>query len=235
MPNRKKFLSKKYFTILTVCIVTGFIIGFSYNLSKDKRESGVIPTTEYEQENNYRKQLISQQERNKDLLDELNALEEKIRTYEKDLASDEQQYEEMLLKANELRLLLGHLPVKGQGIQIQLEDGEYDPLQTNPNDYIIHESHLFMLINELKIAGAEGIAINGQRLKASSYIVCNGPVITVDGKQYPAPFVVEAIGDTSTLIKAIEIPGGVMDQLLNDQINVTIEGKDYIVLNTVHE
>jgi uncharacterized protein YlxW (UPF0749 family) len=228
-------ISRKYFIILPVCIVTGFIIGFSYNLSKEKRESGVVTTTEYAQENDYRQQLISQQERNKNLLEELNGLKGKIRTYEKDLASDEKQYGDMLEKANELRLLLGHLPAKGQGIKIQLEDGEYDPLQTNPNDYIIHESHLFMLINELKIAGAEALSINGQRLTATSYIVCNGPVITVDGKQYPAPFVVEAIGNTTTLINAVEIPGGVMDQLLNDQINVTIEGKDHIVLNTIHE
>ena len=228
-------ISRKYLIVLLVCIVTGFIIGFSYNLSKEKRERGEITTNEYSQENEYRQQLISQQERNKNLLDELNDLKGKIRSYEKDLASDEDQYGDMLEKANELRLLLGHLPAKGQGIKIQLEDGEYDPLQTNPNDYIIHESHLFMLINELKIAGAEALSINGQRLTATSYIVCNGPVITVDGKQYPAPFVVEAIGNTTTLMNAIEIPGGVMDQLLNDQINVTIEGKDHIVLNTIQE
>ena len=140
----------------------------------------------------------------------------------------------MLSEVNEIRFLLGHLPAKGEGVRIQLEDGDYNPLSTNPNDYIIHESHLFKLINELKIAGAEGIAVNGQRLHANSYIVCNGPVITIDGKQYPAPFTVEAIGNKETLVQALELTGGVVDQLLNDQIKITIEKRDQITLKSIN-
>lgn len=235
MSNKGPLISKKYFTLLIVCIITGFIIGFSYNLSKDNRAVGNILSNEYQQENMYRQQLISQQERNKELSDELHTLEEKVRQYELDLASDETQYEEMLEKANDLRLLLGHLPVSGEGIRVKLEDGEYDPLSTNPNDYIVHESHIFKVITEMKIAGAEGISINGQRLTAKSYIVCNGPVINVDGKQYPAPFVIEAIGNKDTLATSLEINGGVMDQLLNDRIIVTVEKSDKVQLSSINE
>lgn len=235
MSNKGPIISRKYFTLLIVCIITGFIIGFSYNLSKDNRAIGIILSNEYQQENVYRQQLISQQERNKELSDELQALDEKVRQYELDLASDETQYEEMLEKANDLRLLLGHLPVSGEGIRVKLEDGEYDPSSTNPNDYIVHESHIFKIITEMKIAGAEGLSINGQRLTANSYIVCNGPVITVDGNQYPAPFVIEAIGNKDTLADSLEINGGVMDQLLNDRIIVTVEKSDKIQLSTINE
>ena len=234
MKNKKALISRRYLVFLLVSIVMGFIIGFSYNLSKNDR-TNTITSSEYERENLYRQQLIDQQERNKVLAEELDQLEQSIRKYEQSVASETAHYENMLKEVDNLRLVLGYLPAKGEGVRIQLEDGEYNPNSTNPNDYIIHESHLFMLINELKIAGAEALSINGQRLTANSYILCNGPVITVDGKQYPAPFVVEAIGNTTTLMNAIEIPGGVMDQLLNDQINVTVEGKDYIVLNTIHE
>ena len=174
MPNKGPLLSRRYFMLLIVCIVTGFIIGFSYNLSKDRRESGTTTSRDYQQENAYREQLITQQERNKKLAEELSQLESKIRNYEQTLSSQEGQYEEMLGQANQLRLLLGQLSAEGEGIRIELEDGEYDPLSTNPNDYIIHESHLFKIINELKIAGAEGMAINGKRLTATSYIVCTG-------------------------------------------------------------
>ena len=67
---------------------------------------------------------------------------------------------------------------KDKELKLRYDDGEYDPSVANPNDYIVHESHIFKVINELKISGAEAIAINGQRLKANSYISCNGPVIT---------------------------------------------------------
>lgn len=227
-------MSKKYLMLVVVCMVTGFILGYSYNLSKDRRESGTITSAEYQKENAYRQQLIDQQERNKQLVDELSVLENKLRQFEQQVASEEQQYNDMLSDVNELRLMLGQMPAKGEGVRIQLEDGDYDPLSTNPNDYIIHESHLFKLINELKIAGAEGIAVNGQRLHSNSYIVCNGPVITIDGKQYPAPFIVEAVGNKDTLVQAIEITGGVVDQLLNDQIKLTIEKRDHITLKSIN-
>ena len=232
--NKKPFMSKKYFMIVLVCIVTGYIIGYSYNLSKDRRESGTITSAEYQRESIYRQQLIDQQERNKQLVEELSLLEDELRKLEQQVASEEQHYNDKLKEANELRLMLGYLPAKGEGVRIQLEDGNYDPLTTNPNDYIIHESHLFKLINELKISGAEGISVNGKRLHANSYIVCNGPVITIDGNQFPAPFIIEAIGNKDTLVQAIEITGGVVDQLLNDQIKITIEKRDQIALKSIN-
>lgn len=187
----------------------------------------------FEQENTYREQLIEQQERNKELAAELNELETKMRTYEKQIATDEQQYEQFVQEAEQLRLMLGYSEGVGEGIRITLEDGEYNPATTNPNDYIVHDSHIFKLLTELKIAGAEAIAINGQRLTASSYISCNGPVITIDGKQYPAPFVIEAIGNQTVLTSALQLTGGVFDQLLNERVQVTLERVEAVTMQAV--
>lgn len=188
----------------------------------------------FEQENTYREQLIEQQERNKELTDELNELEVKIRAYEKQIVTDEQQYEQFVKEAEHLRLLLGYSAGTGAGIRITLEDGEYDPTSTNPNDYIVHDSHIFKLLNELKIAGAEAIAINGQRLMANSYISCNGPVITIDGKQHPAPFVIEAVGNQTILTSSLQLTGGVFDQLLNERVQVTLEKVNAVTMQTVN-
>ena len=187
----------------------------------------------FEQENTYREQLIEQQERNKELADELKELEAIIRTYEKQITTDEEQYEQFVKEAEHLRLLLGYSAGIGEGVRITLEDGEYNPASTNPNDYIVHDSHVFKLLNELKIAGAEAIAINGQRLTANSYISCNGPVITIDGKQHPAPFVIEAVGDQTILTKSLQLTGGVFDQLLNDRIQVTLEKVNALTMQTI--
>lgn len=232
-PNKKHFfVSRKYLMLFLVCIVTGFIIGISYNLSKDKRTlSSAAPLTD--KENHYMEELISQKERNKELAEELASLEGKIRTYEKQFSSNEAHYEQNIEEAEQLRLLLGYTKGQGQGIKITLEDGDYDPALTNPNDYIVHESHIFKIVNELKISGAEAIAINGQRLKSNSYISCNGPVITIDGLQYPAPFVIEAVGDQDALIAALDISGGVFDQLINEQLNVTLEKSNLITMKSI--
>lgn len=228
MNNKKKnskgsFFSRKQFELLIVCVTTGFIIGYSYNQAKDNREAGTINSELFEQEDSYREELITQQERNKELTEELNSLQEQIRKYEKSFASDEKDYKKLVEQAEDLRLLLGELKSDGKGIGITLQDGDYDPKSLNPNDYIVHESHVFKLLNELKISGAQAIAINGQRVMANSYIRCNGPVITIDGTQHPAPFVIEAVGDSDTLMASLNLNGGVVDQLLNDNIVVSLE------------
>ena len=179
--------------------------------------------------------LISQKERNKELAGELAELEEKIRGYEKKYSSNEAQYEQNIHDAEQLRLLLGLSAGVGEGIKITLQDGDYNPKLTNPNEYIVHESHIFKVLNELKIAGAEALSINGQRLKMNSYISCNGPVITIDGQQYPAPFVIEAIGNQDALVASLELTGGIFDQLLNEQVVVTIERSNLIEMATVNE
>ena len=108
-------------------------------------------------------------------------------------------------------------------------------IQTNKNinNYLVHEYHVFKVINELYISGAAAIAINGQRLTSQSYILCNGPVITVDGIQHPAPFVISAIGDPEVLTSALNLTGGVKDQLVNDNIVFTLEKKNEIILNSI--
>jgi uncharacterized protein YlxW (UPF0749 family) len=87
----------------------------------------------------------------------------------------------------------------------------------------------------LKISGAEAISINGQRLHANSYISCTGPVITVDGKTFPAPFIIEAVGDPSVLLASVNLGGGVVDQLTSDNIVVTVEEKGRITMPALRD
>ena len=224
--------TRKQLIILIVCITTGFIIGYSYKLTKNHEK---VNSSYLDQEDSYREDLIQQQERNKELAEELNGLQTQLREYEKSFAENENAYEHLIDEAEKLRLILGNIPAKGPGLQVTLKDNDYNPNSSNPNEYIVHESHVLAVVNELKISGAESISINGQRLKSNSYIRCNGPVITIDGKQYPAPFVIEAVGNSDTLVSALKIVGGVMDQLLVDNIVVTIEEKNLIQMPSISD
>jgi len=121
--------------------------------------------------------------------------------------------------------------VKGPGVIVTLKDGHYNPSEENVNNYLVHERHVFMVVNELYAAGAEAVAVNGQRLSHRSYIVCNGPVIEIDGNQHPAPFEIAAIGDPEVLSAALELQGGIKDMLVSENIEVKIETKNEIVFN----
>ncbi|CEG26735.1 DUF881 domain-containing protein [Bacillus sp. B-jedd] len=231
----KKKMKGKQVIFSLVCLVLGFIMAFSYHLTRvenEQRSNNVTPG-QYERTLDLRNQLISLEEANRSLQKEYNTKQSKIREIEKELSKEEETYSAIAEEAEKYRMFLGKMKVKGPGIQISLQDGEYDPQTENINNYLVHEHHVFKVVNELYISGASAVAINGQRLSSRSYIVCNGPVITVDGKQHPAPFVISAIGDPSVLESALNMTGGVKDQLVNDNIVFTLEKKDSISMNPI--
>lgn len=206
-----------------VFLVLGFILAFSYRTLGINQVTDSIKSPAFNKEEDYREGLISQQERNKELTDEIAAKQEEIREYERSFSKGEKDHASLVNEAKDLRLLLGVIPAIGQGVKVTLKDADYDPVEQNPNDYIVHESHILRVVNELRISGAQGLAINGHRITSNSYIKCTGPVITVDGRTYPAPFVIEAIGDMNVLSSALHLKGGVIDSLIRDNIVVTTE------------
>lgn len=218
-----------------VSLVLGFLLSFSYHFTKLEKHHKEVDMTDsqYQETLTLRNQLIAQEEKNRRLQKELNEKQNKVLENEKDLAKDTQINKNLAEDAEKYRMFLGKVKVTGKGIKITLADGAYDPKETNVNNYLVHEHHVFLVINELYVSGASAIAINGQRLTGHSYIVCNGPVITVDGVPHPAPFEITAIGDPDVLSSAVNLTGGVKDQLVNDNIVFTLEDEDEIVLNPV--
>lgn len=220
--NRSKWSKSIVFSL--VFLVLGFMLSYSYSISKSQeRSDDFTGGAFFEQEERYRKELIEQQERNKALREELEEKQAAVQKYEQSFSEGETKNTDYAEEAEALRRTLGLLPVEGRGLTVTLQDGEYDPDSVNPNDYIVHESHIFQVINELNISGAEAISINGQRIHGNSHIVCTGPVITVDGVQYPAPFTIAAIGKADVLASSMKLAGGVMDQLVNDNVVVTMD------------
>ncbi|MDN3450152.1 DUF881 domain-containing protein [Planococcus sp. APC 3906] len=220
--SNRRFSKSIIFSL--VFLVLGFIMAYSFSLSQaEKNKSGYTGGAFFEQEERFRGQLIEQQERNKDLRAELEEKQAAVQKYEQSFSDGPDRFSDYADEAESLRRYVGALPVEGDGLKVTLQDGEYDGNSKNPNDYIVHESHVFQVINELYISGAQAISVNGQRIDGNSYIVCTGPVITVDGVQYPAPFTIEAIGKSDVLESSMKLSGGVMDQLLNDNIIVTLD------------
>ncbi|HWQ51560.1 MAG TPA: DUF881 domain-containing protein, partial [Terriglobales bacterium] len=101
----------------------------------------------------------------------------------------------------------------------------------DPNYYIIHDTDILSVVNELRDAGAEAIAINGERLIATSEIRCAGSIVSVNNNRYAAPYVITAIGDPDALESALKMRGGVVDQLAPWGIGVGIEKGELIKIN----
>lgn len=225
----------RHLILSIVCLVLGFIVAFSYHLTqlKHQNEKQDLSSSQYEKNLGLRNELIAQEETNRKLEKELNQTQDKVLQIEKNLSKETQVFLNLAEDAEKYRMFLGKVKVKGKGVKVTLSDGAYDPKEDNVNNYLVHEQHVFKVVNELYISGAAVVAINGQRLTSHSYIVCNGPVITVDGVPYPAPFVITAIGDPDVLSSSLNLTGGVKDQLVNDNVVFTLEKEDEIVLNPI--
>lgn len=103
----------------------------------------------------------------------------------------------------------GFMDVEGPGIEVIIDDGTRElEAWESPNDILVHDLDLLMVINELWDAGAEVISVNGQRILDNSSITCSGYTVRINGQFYGKPFRINAIGDGSRMAAALIGPGG---------------------------
>ncbi len=101
----------------------------------------------------------------------------------------------------------GTTNMQGMGIVVEIRDSDREIKDgENPNNIIVHDQDVLHIINDLKIAGAEVITVNDQRLLSISEIRCSGPTITINGKTFGQPFIISAIGPIEEMKKAITSP-----------------------------
>lgn len=218
----------KHLLLSLVLIGTGFISALSYQYANESENNTVITEGQWKKEDQLRSQVLFEQSINRNLAEELRASQAEIIKTEDEIADQERTYLNLVENLEKLRMVTGSVGVEGPAIEVTLTDAQYIPDGENPNYYIVHELHIQKVIHELLVTQAEAIAINGQRISNRSYIQCVGPVLRIDGNTSFAPFVITAIGDVDKLQNALNLPGGITDQLLSDQIEVKIERKDLI-------
>jgi uncharacterized protein YlxW (UPF0749 family) len=102
-----------------------------------------------------------------------------------------------------IKLSTGLSDVKGPGITIKLDDAPARQPDTPVNWLIIHDQDIKVILNELKIAGAQAISINGERVVPMSEQLCAGPTIMINGNRYSVPYYIEVIGDPDELYDSI--------------------------------
>jgi len=108
--------------------------------------------------------------------------------------------------------MAGLSAVEGPGLRVTLSDSKLDepPTGGNVNDLVIHSQDVQAVVNGLWRAGAEAMAINGQRVVSTSAILCVGNTLLLNGTVSSPPYVVSAVGaskdrfDTDRLIRRLK-------------------------------
>lgn len=133
-------------------------------------------------------------------------------------------------RARQLAVLTGTAPATGPGIALTITD----PSAEMP------ASVLLSTVQELRDAGAEAIQITGGndaavRVVAGTYFLDTSQGVDVHGVRLEPPYTLTAIGDPPTLDTALNIPGGVVEEVTNDGGRATIRQEDELTVDVLHE
>lgn len=104
-------------------------------------------------------------------------------------------------------LAAGRAAVTGPGVTVRLTDAPADAAQregVQPDDLVVHQQDLQAVINALWAGGAEAMALQDQRVTATTAFRCVGNVLSLGGRVYSPPYEVRAIGDPDALRAALE-------------------------------
>lgn len=183
--------------IALVCVLIGFMVAVQFRTAQDAK--GSLSQQRIEEISD---RLLQTEHERDELSEELHKMQTAA------ASTDNQQDKDLL------RYRAALVPLEGEGVIVRMDDST-KPAKAgeNPNLYVIHDDDLLRVVNELRAAGAEAIAINGQRLTGTSEIRCAGPTLSVNNVRSSAPFEIRAIGDKKSLENALHMRGGVAETL----------------------
>jgi uncharacterized protein YlxW (UPF0749 family) len=116
-------------------------------------------------------------------------------------------------RLRQARLAAGLTALGGPGLVLQLGDSSNAaPPGVNPSDYLVTARDIRTVVEELWLAGAEAITVNGERLTSTSAIIDIGGSILVNAAYLAPPYQVSAIGSPD----------------LFDQVNASAGFRDFV-------
>lgn len=118
-----------------------------------------------------------------------------------------------LERLNELKKEIGLSELKGEGFYIELDDSPFidrDSL-TGEEAGIVYAADIRDIVNLLRANNVEGIAINDQRIIATSSITSVGNSILINNSHLAPPFTISVIGDYDSFLIRMSDPGVLTD------------------------
>ena len=113
-------------------------------------------------------------------------------------------------RIDDLRASAGLTEVRGEGVVVTL-DAARTAGSKDQERQVCLAPDLTDVVNAAWHGGARAVALNSERLVASSSVYCVGATIVVNGSIVSAPFSVSAVGQPSSLLGVIDDPAQLRD------------------------
>ena len=141
-----------------------------------------------------------------------------LEEYRQKKESNEETNELVEQELEQANMSLGTTDVEGEGIEVILRETENSEIGQ------INSSDLLAIVNALKLAGAEAISINDERIiNMTDIFTINNSFIKVNGQRILAPYIIKAIGNQTYLESGLLGNGGYVDELKKLGHDISIE------------
>lgn len=159
--------------------------------------------------------VLREQERRRSSLEaQIADLRARLADYEKVAAEGRTAAVRANRLLQEMRTLAGLTPLEGPGVVVILTDSTRPSRPgEDPNKTILHYTDIAAVVSELWAAGAEAVALNGERVVSTTGITCVGTTILANTKRMAPPYSIVAIGDPVGLQEHLRRSGGVLELL----------------------
>lgn len=218
----------KRWIIVLLFIIAGFVTGIQFK--QDQSSSDIITIRSlYEEQKNIENEQIEITRLHKSIEDQ----KDKLESYYSDEYDVEDIINSLKHKLKLHRVFAGQEETEGPGIKILMEDSlQYEDGQ-NENNFIIHNSDILQIINDLRGADAERIAINGAPISWNTKIDCNGATIKIGNEIFAPPFMIEAIGEPERLENILLAPEGIIQLMKFWDIQISISKHEHILIKAM--
>jgi len=192
------------------CIILGIFIAFQMKFVQGTYLSGSSPTQKTTEILN---ELSAVKQEKESLIEEIERLEEQLDKIQNSASEESAVVKNLTDELNRYKAFSGMTKVSGTGIMVTIDNPPKD-LNVGLEKNIAYDYKLMLdLINELNSAGAEAISINEQRMVNNTEIRLAGTQVNVNTLPISPPFVIKAIGNSSTLDGAINQRFGIVQSI----------------------
>lgn len=196
--QRLRGLAGSPLVVLLVTVAAGFLL-----VGQVRGSQRIEQPLEAETEEDLARILASLNDEADALREEISALRLQLFELETSTESEGAAAAAAAAELRSLQVLAGTVPVTGPGVTVVIRDDEA----------AVGYANLIDVVQELRDAGAEAIAINDRRIGAASAFGERGDDVILDGVELDVPYRVQAIGHPPTLDGGLKIPGGAVDTL----------------------
>ena len=211
-------------TIAIACFALAIVMSMQFKVVKETD----ITSIETMREEELRTELANWKKMYKEAQEQYDEKSTKLAEYKEKEQSEEESSKLVEKELEQTNMYLGKTDVEGQGITIKIQDVNNQDENTSEEESTttpISAEDLLVVVDYLKLAGAEAISINGERIINMTDIVDVGTnsLIFVNQQRILAPYIIKAIGDSTKLESTLLGNGGYVEELRNYGFTVYID------------